>query len=41
MRVYTFKISEFILKISSALVHTWVKLNKLGGSHCKVLSQHS
>lgn len=23
------------------MVHTWIKLNELGGSHCKVLSQHS
>jgi len=41
MRVYTFKIRGFILKLVSALVHTWIKLNKFGGSHCKVLSQHS
>lgn len=41
MRVYTFKIRGFILKLVSALIHTWIKLNKFGGSHCKVLSQHS
>lgn len=40
-RDYSFKISELILELFSALFHTWIKLNKLGGSHCEVLSKPS
>lgn len=41
MRIYAFKISELAIKLFIALIHTWIKLNKLGGSYCKVLSQNS